>query len=949
MIRIEQLDLDFFGHFTDKKVNFERKGESSSDFHIVYGPNEAGKTTFMEGYLRLLYGFLPRNETYEFHHGRKNLQVSGLLQIDNEKRVFRRTPTKGKSLVDEHGKVLPEASLKAHLGGLTMDDYRNLLCIDDETIDKGGEEIVNSQGDIGTLLFSAAAGISDLWQVLESVSEEAGSIHRKGSTKTRLATLKRRHKEVVKEINEKDIPANKLAKLTKDLEKATKNEATASAAQHELMIDERKLQRVLNALPILERLDLSEAEIQKFDDYPKQLDVSTDQILELEKTRALGINERDRLRKEQLRLQEELKQSAEEPANAALDALIKGLEPSYSLYQHAERELVGRQEALSLTNEKMNRVARDRLQLEHAPESLVVDVATVTSLREARRERDATSSKVQNEKEALEQLAQSIEIVESKLEDLSKDKPEGAGLGDLLDQYNAQALGATFEAAKQSLQEAEDKQTNALQVLSIKGQSFSTLPSCTVMVEEVEAQVERWHRLSDQLEAYKRDEQDKLEELETLKNDIAHFKNYEGLVGDEDTQALKSARDEAWQQHKGSLTQDTAKVFEPKMHEFDKAMEGRLTHTSELVRLREFHRQMPQAEAKVVKAAETIKHANEELHAIEKTLSDVMKDAGIDSSLPPKAVLKWVRDFHDAEEHVHTIERMRIKNQPVFDKADALQTALASHIKREQASLDELLPAANTMLEIYKRYENSLIGCQDELADLLAAQKTATTQLKAYEANQEKAASDWIKQVTISFPVSVDAEKIETSLDALTELRELNTARERLDADVQKMSRDTTAFVEKLNQVMRDHSVTEGETPDSSFNKLKELSAKAQKQVAHRAKLESDLERAFAEEVEAEKRIESVNVGSKVLADLFNANVPTDDLTQLMEAVQKTQEAQNLRKQYEANCSDLRQALGVSSLDSARMQLGLLDAETRNELVAKNSWRRSRVTVRWPN
>lgn len=57
MIRLRKLDLELFGGFTSKQFDFgPRRDVGTPDFHVIYGPNEAGKTTTMEGYLRLLYG-----------------------------------------------------------------------------------------------------------------------------------------------------------------------------------------------------------------------------------------------------------------------------------------------------------------------------------------------------------------------------------------------------------------------------------------------------------------------------------------------------------------------------------------------------------------------------------------------------------------------------------------------------------------------------------------------------------------------------------------------------------------------------------------------------------------------------------------------------------------------------------------------------------------------------
>ena len=119
MIRLRRLDLEFFGRFSGKSFDFgARRDAGMPDFHVIYGLNEAGKTTTMEGYLRLLYGF-PHREPYDFLHQRKNLRVSGLLDIDGAETAFKRLPTRDPSLRDAEGRELPNKALQAHLGGLS--------------------------------------------------------------------------------------------------------------------------------------------------------------------------------------------------------------------------------------------------------------------------------------------------------------------------------------------------------------------------------------------------------------------------------------------------------------------------------------------------------------------------------------------------------------------------------------------------------------------------------------------------------------------------------------------------------------------------------------------------------------------------------------------------------------------------------------------------------------
>ncbi len=939
MIRIEQLDLAFFGHFTNKQFHFGKSNPATPDFHIIYGANEAGKTTFMEAYLRLLYGFeSPSKESYGFRHGRANLQVSALLQLDGEMRNFQRKATSRNSLVDELGNVLPEASLQAHLGGLAMADYRKLLCIDDDSIEKGGEEIVNSRGDIGTLLFSAAAGISDLWQVLESVRTKAEGIHKTRASKTRLGLLKKEYNEVVKQIKVLDIPAGKLGQLTKSLKKAESVETRTLEEQRSLMIEVRQLERVLNALPMLERLDMSEQAVGSLTDYPEHLDITSKQVIELQKEQHQANTERERLQLRQATLAEELEQLPPEPAYAGLETVIEGLGELHSRYRHAELELDNQQEALSSITTRMTSLVRERLHHECEPDALVVDAAVIKTLNVSLVQRDEATRQVSVEEHGIKQLDVSIKSEESKLQDLEKIKPEGAGLGEILEQYNAQALSGEYKAATQALREAEQKVEEALDVLSIKGQRFSQLPECSFMVEEAEAQLERWQTLNATLKAARERQQIEQRELNTLTLESTQLESFDGLASDQDTQALKEVREKAWRLHKESLTLETAEAFEPALRDVDQAMEGRLAHASDLARLRDVHRQIPRAQEQLNSLAESIRSAEDELQGIEQSLAGVMQLAGIEATLPPKAVLNWVRSFHEAEARVHSAERLRKNNQPVLDKVESLKEALSAYIKREQATLEELLPAASTLLEVYKRHEQSLQASQKTLAELRIKNAIDVRQLEASQGRQSRACEDWEMLVKSSFPVELDAQKVALSLEALSELRECNVEREAVQKQCKQMQRDKALFTEKLEQIIRDNGLEQGATPDSDLNRLQELAAQAKKKIDEKTLLQNKLDKTFADGIEAQKRLDAVTAQSHVLGAMFHSSVPTGDLTELFDAVQKTQHAQMLRKKYEEDLSTLRQTLGVPSEEKARAMLAELDIPlVQEQQVAKES------------
>ena len=75
-MRIRQLDLLRYGHFTDASIALP---PSTPDIHLVLGENEAGKSTAMAGIEDLLFG-IPSNSPRNFLHEYGAMRVGATLE-----------------------------------------------------------------------------------------------------------------------------------------------------------------------------------------------------------------------------------------------------------------------------------------------------------------------------------------------------------------------------------------------------------------------------------------------------------------------------------------------------------------------------------------------------------------------------------------------------------------------------------------------------------------------------------------------------------------------------------------------------------------------------------------------------------------------------------------------------------------------------------------------------
>ncbi|MGL4239849.1 MAG: AAA family ATPase, partial [Beijerinckiaceae bacterium] len=255
-MRVNRLDLTRYGRFTDARLDFGPKPASGPDLHVVYGPNEAGKSTVFAALLDFFYGIEARSP-YNFLHPYPQMRIGASLLLDGRERTYARIKRQQNNLLDESGHPVAETALQAALGGVTREACRVMFSLDDRTLEEGGESILASKGDLGQLLFSASAGLADLSRRLETIEAELDAFHTPRAQKSRLADLKRRLGDLGEERRTVDVQAGAYAAMA---EAGKSAEAAYAEARERLAAAQARrsvVAALLKALPLtLERAAL---------------------------------------------------------------------------------------------------------------------------------------------------------------------------------------------------------------------------------------------------------------------------------------------------------------------------------------------------------------------------------------------------------------------------------------------------------------------------------------------------------------------------------------------------------------------------------------------------------------------------------------------------------------------------------------------------------------------
>jgi uncharacterized protein YhaN len=171
-VRFSRLSLERYGRFQDCELAF-RPG--SPDLHIIYGANEAGKTTSLSAVSDLLFGF-PTRSPYNFLFDYTLLRVGAVLEDGGRTLACRRKKGSAGTLLDASDAAMAEAPLLAMLKGQTRETFGLSFSLDQAALRQGGRAMVEAKNDLGRTLFAAGSGLTGIADELRALENEAEAI-----------------------------------------------------------------------------------------------------------------------------------------------------------------------------------------------------------------------------------------------------------------------------------------------------------------------------------------------------------------------------------------------------------------------------------------------------------------------------------------------------------------------------------------------------------------------------------------------------------------------------------------------------------------------------------------------------------------------------------------------------------------------------------------------------
>lgn len=245
-MRIDALELIAFGHFEGHVIPFA----TAPGLHLIYGKNEAGKSTALRAIHAALYGVPTHEQQDRWKHG-DHIRVG--MQIDGPGGPLEFVRHRGRknTLRDAADKPYADDILAPYLGTVDEATFRILFGLNHNRLVEEGRALMEGGGELGKTLFAAGSGIGHFRETIAALSEEAQRIFAERAHKPALNAALKRYTEARAAVKDNSISANRWKELVKERDQAEARVAELAEARAQNEVRRMRLGRLIDALPLV--------------------------------------------------------------------------------------------------------------------------------------------------------------------------------------------------------------------------------------------------------------------------------------------------------------------------------------------------------------------------------------------------------------------------------------------------------------------------------------------------------------------------------------------------------------------------------------------------------------------------------------------------------------------------------------------------------------------------
>jgi uncharacterized protein YhaN len=745
-VRIKKLELLKYGKFSGQPLELPA---SATDFHVIVGPNEAGKSTVRSAVVELLFG-MPQRTPLSFLHDVSELRLGGVVEHNGTETVFHRARGRAQLRTPSDEKLSDDLLAEA-LDGISKEFFEQMYSLDHGRLIEGGRSILNASDRLGQVLFESAAGVGSLSPMREQLEELTGTLWTSRGNKSEYAQAEARLNQATSELRGAQVRTKVWVEARDALQTVDDEIAIVRTEQLRLETLQSKLERVRRLAPHLQELTTRQAELDALGDV---VELAASAYDELAQARA------DIAAAKKVAEERASDFNVQEIARAALTtddkvlrfaSDIEELDRMRGAYVNHPRDLplrkADRNRLLMAASDAASQLGwpTDQEGLQAAlPKSLALK--TVTNLL---RSHGALEQAVVGATEALDEKKRDLERLTTQLTELTQtDVPAGLrqslseaqGLKD--SRMKESSLSRSVAAAERHLDEA--LASLGLWKKPIDELRTLTMPSASRLTSIQRDETEREGAVSNA--------EDALAQAQAVADDLElqerQFAGGTKVVTTAEVMAERSRRDQAWDGIKAGIVslEQGAPTVDSAIRLADELVDAQLGTTQVAANLQSLRNQLEAAQADVKRKRSSLDNRKRELESARASWQQIAASTGV-PEMPLGDVADWVIKRQEALEVNDALELHRCAladvRQASSDAAAHLLDALSTaSIAPPSEDLQTLIRAAESLVSEAERRLATKEGLEKQ--QLLAKSAMTAAQVKLDRANA--AYTDWRAQ-----------------------------------------------------------------------------------------------------------------------------------------------------------------------------------------------------------
>ncbi|WP_428908348.1 AAA family ATPase [Niallia sp. Krafla_26] len=723
-MRFDYLNLRAFGHFTDYEISFD----PSKNFHLLYGPNEAGKSTTLRSITDFLYGF-PQKTNDSFLHSNSKLRIEG--QIKNSKGEalqFIRRKGRKDTVLDLNGSPINEKIVQDFIQGMPQSQFTNMFALDHVRLREGGESLLQSNGSAGESVFSAASGINLLRNILEKFDKEAGDLYKKTGSNPALNKLLSQEKELNSQLQKYQLNVKEWKELEREYLENGKQIQELKRQIRELHTQQEKLERVKRMLPKLAKQKDLLQKLQELANVPNLPDDIKDIRISAENQLHGAIIDKEKIENDLKEIQEQLQDifipTKVLEQEAVIDSLYREVQ-SYQKQLQTVPELQGKKKQLeALVISIMKEIDAVHAGLENI-DKYRIPAAIKASIRELAKDKPLLDEKLEGINREFSKLEKELEKKQSEASTL----PELSNVNELesiIDKVKRDGLEQSLKTLNIEINDKEQLINDGVHQLDGWSGSYEEL--LNLQVPTLQETLKRFEKEYSDIQQQLLKVQDQItqqtEAMETYQESIRQIDSLVEIPSVDDLQRARSSRDDGWKLIRIKLQtgnwsekiadyrngQAIEEVYEAFVRDADQKADTMRLEAENVSYKSRLKSDIESSQNKITDLKVQEQSLKEEFENWKKNWVELWKHANIDP-LSPNEMKEWLQKFHQIKALV--IEWMKLtadKKEKEANQENSKQTLISALSKFTKVSneqtLDELITIADMQLKQMREIES---------------------------------------------------------------------------------------------------------------------------------------------------------------------------------------------------------------------------------------------------